>query len=255
MTMDPERYATLVQLRAEGLPGSDITDFKDAKVKEWLDRVSSLVERITRNYFFEISGTVTFDGNNSHYLHLPYPIREVTSLKVNGDTADLETTRYRVYDGNTPLNDNRQNPKIELRDGTAGSIFTSYGRYPLKFTKGLDQVIEGKFGYLDPAIIVTDPDRTPAVVTEVVMAIVMTIAVELYTRFGYQDIGISGAGLMGSFKKEQTDNHSIEFHEVDDATLMSGELFVPYISQRLKLFKAPLAMRVTSQRWFEGGIG
>lgn len=249
---DPERYATVQQIRDEGLEESSDGP-SDDQVKTWLDRASQLVEKTTRNFFYEVSGTVTFDGNNSHILHLPYPVREVTSLKINGDDTALDTDQFRAYIGNTPLADYRQNPKIELRQGTAGSIYSGTAGLPLKFMKGLDQVIEGKFGYLDPPLPTGTADRVPPVVTEVVIAIVMTIAVSLYERFGYKSIGTDGGVLIGTLKREKTDDHEVEFHKVDDTTLTEGTLFVPYIENRLKIFKAPMGARVTSARWFEGG--
>ena len=247
---DPERYATVAEVRAEGLSADPPTD---AKIKEWLDKANQLVEKVTRNFFYEISGTVIFDGNNSHILHLPYPIRSVTSFKVNGSDEALDEAQYRAYIGNTPIADYRRNPKIELRYGTSSSIFTGTIGQSLKFLKGLDQTIEGTFGYLDPPIASAVTDRIPPVVKECVIAIVCSTAVDLYDRFGYQAVGPGGA-LIGTLKREKTDDHEIEFHEVDDSTLLEGNVFVPYIENRLRMFKAPMGVRVTSARWFEGGV-
>lgn len=250
---DPERYATVQQCRDEGLvEGGDGPS--DDNVKVWLDRASELVEQATRNFFYEVSGTVIFDGNNGHILHLPYPIREVTSLTVNGDDAPLDAGAYRAYIGNSPLADYRKNPKIELRQGTYGSIYSGSAGLPLKFLKGLDQTIVGKFGYLDPPLPGGMDDRVPPIVNEVVMAIVMTIAVNLYSRFGYKGVGTEGGLLIGTLKRERTDDHEVEFHKVDDTTMLEGSLFVPYIENRLRMFKAPMGAKVTTVRWFQGGV-
>ncbi len=249
---DPERYATVQQLRDEGLKDEGADGPDDDELKKWLDRASELVEKTTRNFFYEVAGTVTFDGNNSYILHFPYPIRSVTSLKVNGEDTALSADLYRAYIGNTPIADFRRNPKIELRQGNFGSIYEGTAGLPLRFLKGLDQVIEGTFGYMEPPISPAVIDRVPPTVNEVVMAIVMTIAVKLYDRFGFRLSG-TGGELIGTLKSEQTDDHKIEFHEIDDSTMLEGQMFIPYIESRLKLFKPPMVSKVTSVRWFQGG--
>ena len=108
-------YATIEDVRDEGLLDTDGSGPNDTLVAGWLLDAQDMVDRVSRNHFEEISGTFIFDGTNSQYLHLPLPIIEVTSLKVNNDTVVLDPDLYRVYSGRTPLQDDRKNPKIELR--------------------------------------------------------------------------------------------------------------------------------------------
>lgn len=242
---DPERYATLQQLRNEGLPGDASTDVTNAQAIVLLDRASELVERLTRNLFYEVSGTFIFDGNNSYLLHLPLAIIDVTSLTINNESSALQTTDYRAYKGRILPQDDRYNPKIELRRSTTPSIFTGYEAR--KFLKGYDQTVVGKFGFLD-----SDGD-TPSVVNECVIAICMTTWKSLFERFGAYDGGGGGPGPMGGpLKREMTDDHEVEWWQGDTGNVEQGLVVPQYIHGRLKLYRGPPVMRVTAFR-FETG--
>jgi hypothetical protein len=237
-----ERYATLTQLRTEGLPGDATTDVTDAQALILLERASELVEKITGNIFYEVTGTYTFDGNNSYLLHLPLAILEVTSLKINNETTALETTDYRVYNNRSKPQDNRYNPKIELRRSTAPTIYTGY--QSRKFLKGYDQVIEGSFGFLEP------DGSVPPTINECVMAIVMTTWQDLFTRFGANSGGGGGPGpMMGPLKRERTDDHEVEWWQTDTGATEQGMIVPQYVHGRLKLFRAPPTMMVTNYRF------
>jgi hypothetical protein len=243
MTFDPERYATITQLRLEGLPGNGSTFVTDAQCLILLSRASELVESLTGgNLFYEVTGTYTFDGNNSYLLHMPLAIRSITSLKINNETTALDTGEYRVYNGNIPPQDNRHNPKIELRRTVQPSVFTGFT--PKRFLKGYDQVIEGTFGFLDSV------GEVPATVTECTIAIVMMTHKTLYDRFGLYDGGGGGPGPMGGpLKKERTDDHEVEWWQGDTGNTETGMVVPQYVYGRLKMFRAPQKMMVTTHRF------
>jgi hypothetical protein len=235
-----ERYATLAQLRNEGLPDPPT----DAQALILLERASQLVESLTGNFFEERSGTFIFDGSNSHLMLVPHPIVSVTSLTINNDETALEDTEYRVYDGNQMPRDDRFNPKIELRRNETPSIFTG-GVTQSVFKRGYDQTIEGSFGFLEP------DGTVPAVINECVIAIVMTTWQDLFTRFSSTYRG--GGSLSGPLKREKVDDHELEFWQPNTGGTDTGLVVPDYIHTRLKLYRAPLAARVVKVRWDYAG--
>jgi len=245
---DPERYATIQELRDEGLPGDPGTEVTDAQALRLLDRASALVEQLTRgNLFYEVSGTYIFDGNNSHLLHLPLAIIDITSLKINNETTALSTSDYRAYKGTLPPQDNRYNPKIELRRSSAPTIFT--GTQYSQFLKGYDQTIVGRFGFLD------SDGTTPSIINECVIAICMMTWKSLYERFGAYDGGGGGPGPMGGpLKREKTDDHEVEWWQSDTGGTEQGLVVPQYIHGRLKMYRAPPVMMVTAFRFDAGAF-
>jgi len=242
---NPERYATLQQLRNEGLPGDASTEVTDAQALTLLSRASELVERLTRNLFYETQGTFIFDGNNSYLLHLPLAIIDVESLTINNETTALGSADFRAYTGTQAPQDDRYNPKIELRRNAQPSIFTGF--QTRKFLKGYDQTIIGRFGFLE------SDGGTPAVINECVIAIVMTTWKSLFERFGVYDGGGGGPGPMGGpLKREKTDDHEVEWWQGDTGNVEQGLVVPQYIHGRLKLYRSPPVMRVTSFRWEYG---
>jgi hypothetical protein len=241
---NPERYATVQQLRDEGLPGDASTVTTDAQALILLERASQLVEQTTKgNLFYEVSGTYIFDGNNSYLLHMPLAIISVTSLTINGESSELDSESYRVYNNRVPPQDNRKNPKIELRKTGQPSIFT--GLKSRKFLKGFDQTVVGSFGYLEA------DDSVPAVVNECVIAIVMMTHRSLYFRFGFDSGGGGGPGpVLGPLKRERTDDHETEWWQTDTAYTEIGLVVPQYVHGRLKMYRAPQKM-VTQNFRFE----
>lgn len=244
---NPERYATLQQCRDEGLTGGPSQVVTDKQVLILLGRASELVERLTRNLFYKVSGTFVFDGNNSYLLHLPIAIVEVDSLTINNETTPLASTDYRAYNGSLLPQDNRYNPKIELRRSAESSIFTGFKTR--RFLKGYDQTIVGSFGYLD------SDGKTPTVINECVIAIVMTTWRSLYERFGINDGGGGGPGPMsGPLKREKTDDHEVEWWQGDTGNVEQGLVVPQYIHGRLKFYRGPSEMRTTSFRFEYGEV-
>lgn len=244
---DPERYATVKQLRDEGLPGDAGTEVTDAQALILLSRASELIERLTRNLFYEVQGTFVFDGNNSYLLHLPLALIDVDSLYINNETTALGTTDYRAYTGRQTPQDDRYNPKIELRRSSESSIFT--GIRTRKFLKGYDQTLIGRFGFLE------SDGSTPVVINECVIAIVMTTWKSLFDRFGLYDGGGGGPGPMGGpLKREKTDDHEVEWWQGNTGNAEQGLVVPQYIHSRLKLYRSPPVMRTTAFRFEYGSV-
>lgn len=236
-----ERYVTVQELRDEGLPGDATTSVTDAQALILLQRSSDLVEKLTNNIFYIVQGTYIFDGSNSYLLHLPLAIVDISSLTINNGTSVLDTTDYRVYNGKVPPQDDRHNPKIELRNPQIQSIYTR--THIRRFVKGYDQTVVGRFGYVE------DDETTPAIIKECVSAIVMMTWRDLFTRFGYESGGGGGPLPLGPKKREITDDHEVEWWQSDTAFTEQGLVVPQYIHGRLKMYKGPHPIYVTKHRF------
>ena len=226
-----EEYATYVECQAEGLPAA----ITSTRCKVLLDRANELIEYITGNFFREVSGTFTFDGNNSHILMLPNPILSVTSLKINNSTVALDTDYYRVWNGRHKPTDDRRNPRIELRNVSSSSSIYTLGISDQKFYKGMDQVIVGKFGYLE------SDESVPRVVNESAIVLVMTMAETLYPKF-YGRLG----QVVGPIVRERTDDHELEWRtSVRD---IPNYIVPKYVEDRLMQVRSPIAVAVPELR-------
>lgn len=234
-------YATIEDVRDEGLLDEDSGGVDDTTVARWLLEAQETVDNVTRNHFEPVAGTFIFDGNNSHLLHLPMSIISVTSLTVNnGDTA-LDPTLYRVYNGQRRPQDDRRNPKIELRIEGLITIPTiiPFGATSM-FRKGWDQTIVGSFGW-------TEADGSvPILIRRCTVAIVMTMADQLFFKYA----GGRGAGV-GPVTREKTDDHELQFGaNIRDV----GTYVLPTdIENKLLWFRAPLAARAPTVRWSDIG--
>jgi len=231
--LDPEVYATVADLRAEGLP----TSISDDRTKYLLEKANEMIEKITRNFFRRVTGSFTFDGNNSTLLHLPNPVIEVTALKINDSTTSLDSSEYRVHNGTMRPVDDRRNPKITLRPQSRSIYSTGGGG---KFYKGYDQVIEGTFGYLEP------DGSVPATIIEAAIGITLSISQEMFASF-YGRMG----EVVGPVVRERTDDHELEWRSsVRD---IPNYILPKFIEDRLMLFRGPIAVGAPNIRVWDGG--
>ena len=230
-------YTTLAAVRAEGLV---VTVVDDPTVTQLIERASRLIDKLTRNFFFQRQGTFVFDGNNSHILHLPNPILSVTKLYINNQTTVEDTDYYKVYNGREAPNDHRHNPKIELRYNAEPSIFTG-GVATNKFQKGYDQTVEGTFGFLE------SDDSVPLPIQQAALILIMTWAQGYYAK--YETVGTGGS--VGSLKSEQTDDHKKEWHNprFTSEKAYTRNYSVPNeVYDLIEEFHAPRAIKVTMVR-------
>lgn len=220
-------YVTKDDVLAEGVPAGTPTTIINNRILKW----EMIVEKITRNIFREVSpGELTFDGNNSRILHFNIPLRSVTTLKINGETTAVASDEFRAFTGISMPQDDRGNPKIELTPIRASVYRTSPGL----FVKGLDQLIDATWGYVDE-----DPDNpgsfiTPAAVKQ---AIIQLVILDLDSYFDQFSEGSAMRALTG-VRREKTDGHEIEFMEYEDPRLRWS--FLPtYIAEILWMFRGP----------------
>lgn len=183
-------YVLIQDVRDAGIT---VTQASDAVVLAAINLWEQYVERWTRNFFRQVNTVVTFDGNNSRMLFMPIPMIAVNSLKVNSGAAALPATQFVAHIGRQAPKDDRWNPRIELRALTS-LTHTASG----VFRKGLDQVVDGAWGFLE------SDGSTPQAIIRAVLKLVV------------EDIRSGGAGggtASGIIKREKTDDHEVEYSE------------------------------------------
>jgi hypothetical protein len=220
-------YVTKEEVMAEGVPPETLGTTVDNRIWKW----EAIVEKLTRNIFREISpGELTFDGNNSRLLHFSLPLRSVTSLKINGETTALAADEYRAFVGIQYPQDDRGNPKIELTPIRASVYRTTPGM----FVKGLDQLLDATWGYVDE-----DPENPGSYVTPapVKASIIELVIMDLDGYFEQAQGGGSSQPLT-AVRREKTDGHEIEYMESEKPTLR-WQMIPASIAEVLWLYRAP----------------
>ncbi len=212
----------------------------DKTVEGLIADATELIETLTGNIFEKRTGTFIFDGTNSHLLQLPIPLVSVTSLKINGLDVALDPAWYRAFTGRQKPNDDRHNPKIELRRIVNGSTSTLFTGLKKIFQKGLDQTIEGDWGFLEP------DDSPPRIIKRIAIGIVMTMADPMFDRFS----GGHGA-TAGPMISEKTDGHELKW----GATKRDiGDYVLPQVLEdKLRKYRRPTKMSVPEVRWNDIG--
>ncbi|MGE0229451.1 MAG: hypothetical protein AB7U23_13190 [Dehalococcoidia bacterium] len=103
-------YATLADVRAEGLT---VSDASDARVTALLSEASATIDQVTGQVFTRSTGTKRVVGRGSRYLWLPLPVSSVTEIrhveKGTGSETIIPPTSYDV-------GVEAGNPKIERLD-------------------------------------------------------------------------------------------------------------------------------------------
>jgi hypothetical protein len=161
----PHEYATVQQLRDEGVTTAQSTD---AQLLTKIRRMSALIDRWTGRWFYPKSTVLTLDGTGKNMLLIGPPIISISQVKLLGQGAVLITAsddivdlpEIRVFNRHLTQGlldpDDRNSPKIQWL------TFESYGERAIEivnrglFPRGVQNIeVTGVFGY-------TDPDGTPA---------------------------------------------------------------------------------------------
>lgn len=232
-------YITVQDVWDEGL---DSVLFPEGKVLSAIKVWQQVLERATRQWFDERNLVLNLDGTDCDTLHLPVPIITCDYIKINDESTELDTTKYRVYNGRL-LPDDRKNPRIKLvNDQARADIFTApvFGRQ-LKFRKGRqNQEISGTFGYVEL------DGSTP----EAIKRALTKLVVEKLTKPIYPAAGSSIAPpppIVGNLLEEWTDGHKRKYGAAGGDKLprrsgLSGITDDPEILDIIALYKAPIGM-------------
>ena len=217
---------------SEGLTGindvrercTEAEDVSDEVIEDEIIKAQQLIERYCRQWFDARDLTLTLDGNESDTLFLPVPIISVTSLTINEDGLALGSDNYKAYNSRT-IPDDRRNPRIQIKR-VRNSIFeTGRGRL---FVKGLDQVVVGTFGFVEP------DGTAPAIVRNACLQLVCSSITEIVT-------GEPKQIPSGPVRRIETELHEVEYVEGKVAASMF-HLFDQRIKNALDLYKAPLGI-------------
>lgn len=211
-------YVTAAQVQAEGAPAGTPTAIIDSRIAKW----EALVEKITGNVFYVIEpGELTFDGNNSRILHFSLPLVEVTSVKINGETAALATDEYRAFTGKSVPQDDRPNPKIVLTPIRA-SVYRSL---PGLFVKGLEQLITARWGYVEA------DESTPRPIVDAMLRLVLLDLDNYFTKG-------STTSAVTPKRREKTDGHELEWMELKDIRT-TWSILPQDVAEILALYRKP----------------
>ena len=229
-------YADLADLRAEGLSATDVAD---TKAEELLLYANQLIEKITKQFFIEKTGSLAFDGNNTRLLHLPFPVHTVTALYLNENDTALDSSYYTVYDkrGGSEIIDHRKNPKVILNNSNQDSIYTKLDNRA--FYKGYDTTIAGTWGYVE------SDGSTPVAIKRAALSIAIFFSRNLNDI--YRDGQVLVEPATGGLRRERTDDHEIEFYQSPEHTKL---YMLPLSIQNiLREYRAPNKVVTTNHRW------
>lgn len=241
-------YATVADVRAEGVPSSGVGAVSDARIITAIEIASRLIDRYTGRWFNPRPMTFHLDGTGRRGMLLGPPIvsvSEVTILGVDDSTTlPLEADDYRVYNRHLSEGlldpDDRENPRIELvsvderyeEDGLIESSLEIY-RWP----KGTQNIrVSGLFGYTEPDGSPTG--RTPLLITR---ACVLLALKQLPTA---TDPDAADAANAWRLTELRTRDQTIKWANPSDLQAPGTGAFTgdPAIDGILILFTAPPAL-------------
>lgn len=231
-----DNYISVQDVRDEGLTEAD---YPDAKVLTYIEVWQAFLDRACRQWFNSRILTLSVDGNESDTLFLGVPIIEIEYLKINGQTAELDSNLYRVYNGNR-YPDDRRNPKICLIGPDAyESVFVDpvvCGR--LRFAKGRqNQEIKGTFGFVE------EDGSTPKLIKRALLKLV----IEKLTNSLYGADDGSASPVLGTLLEEWTDGHKKKWSnpggEIGSRRAgLTGITNDQEVLDIIKLYRAPLGV-------------
>ena len=231
-------YIAVSDIRDAGLGETKASDTAiTAAITLW----QQFLDRATRQWFEPKTLTLKFDGTDSDTIHLGVPIISVTSLKVNGSTAALDASQYKVYSA-AGYPDDRRNPRIKLiGEGEGLDIYSApmhFGKF--KFRKGRqNQEIVGSFGFVE------SDGSTPLLIKRALTKLVLE---KLQTPL-YQDPDCAAPSLppilAGALKEEWTDGHRMVYAVTDPVARKPGLTGITQdqeIHDIIRVYRAPLGL-------------
>jgi hypothetical protein len=242
-----DTYITVQDVHDAGLPDEAAGGPSDEDVLASIIMWQAFIDRACRQWFKPKTMVLTVDGNEAATLFFGVPIIHIDYVKLNGADGALDTSNYRVYNGN-PYPDHRANPHIKLVQGQRDIFSGNYGR-PL-FRKGeQNQEIKGMFGYVEP----------DGSVPQLIQRAHVKLVIEKLTTPIYNDG--SGTGLpppppiVGAILEETTDAHKIKYADTSGgstsrANSLSGITQDQEILDIIKLYKAPIGVASPTARGY-----
>lgn len=200
-------YATLADVRAEGVTTSDASD---ARVNALLSEAAYLFDRITGSWFEARVTTITLDGTGTPQLWLEVPIVSVSEVRYHDRVnATSEVVPAAYYRASTKVD----NPKLTYL----------YGRW----ARGVDVYeVDGTFGWLEGG-------ATPAAIRRATLLYVVHWAGE--TNDDYE----ASRRRQGDLKSKTVQGRSETYGGMDSANGWTG---IAEVDRILALYRAPMGM-------------
>ena len=229
-------YCSVQDVRDAGVTEAQADDAAVlASIKLW----QQVLDRACRQWFNYKTLTLTFDGNDSDTIFFGVPIVQITSLKINDDTADLATTLYKVYSGRETWPDDRRNPRIKLVRNTT-NIFSGYTDNQMMFRRGRqNQVVSGIFGYTESDGTTPEPIRHALcrLVTQKLLSPAVPTASSPLTY----------PPILGPLLEEWTDGHKVKFAQAGGQVNkrrsgLTGLIQDPEVLDIITLYRAPVGV-------------
>lgn len=215
----PESYATISQLRAEGVTVADASDARvlDA-IYEASRRIDDICGRRFAPYYVE---RLPFAGDGSRTLRFADPVISLSTLEIRNEGSDptlFDRTAYDVANRHVthPLAgvDDRADPRVSFRGGA--QPWPNFGPYssayrwtasPISKFSARDSsyLATGLFGYTDQDGSLSG--ATPAGIVECCKRMV----VRSVAPMGGSSGSVSGSSGAGAIKREQTRDQSVEY--------------------------------------------
>lgn len=214
-------YATLAEMREEGVLASQATD---GRIRAVLALASQLVERLTRQWFEPRAMMLELDGTGRDTLELKVPVAAVGEVRVDG--AVVPSSSLVVYSRHLDgmlAPDDRRAPAIALRSG--------------RFPRGSQNVqVEGVFGFTDPVGSGFDVGATPPAIAHVTRLLAMRELEQLASP----DRGAARNGHR--IQSEQSRDQSYSLAPMQAGSTFAGGTGDPEIDSILMLYRAPIGI-------------
>lgn len=237
----PTLYVSVEDIRALGIT---VEMASDPVVLQAIKTWQQFIERATRQWFYPLELEMWVDGTDSDAIHFGVPAISISELRINGDTAALNPSYYRVYNNLISPAD-RQNPRVKLVDSFTGNrdIYTAPmkdGRLQFRFGRK-NQYIKGVFGYVEP----------DGSVPYLIVRALTLLVIEKLTKPLFIDPANPPAMppplMSGIVLEEWTDGHKIKYAQSGGelksrAPGLAGITDNPEVLGILKLYKAPIGV-------------
>lgn len=243
ITTDPTPfpYITLEDVRALGIT---VPMASDALVLDTIRTWQQFLERACRQWFYPLELELELDGTDSDAIHFGVPIIAISELRLNGDSAPLAASYYKIY-SNLYTPTDKHNPRVKLVDQSVSSrdIYTSPSKQGrLWFRKGRkNQYVKGVFGYVES-------DGGPPLLIK--RALTKLVVEKLSTPVFVDPMNppvVPPPLIAGVIVEEWTDGHKIKYAQSGGelkprAPGLAGITNDPEVLGIIKLYKAPIGV-------------
>jgi len=220
-------YASVADLRAEGVTGTSSTAYTDATVQAAIDYASEYIERVTGLFFEATTDTRVFDGSGTRRLALDVPLLTLTKVEwlqfgsTWSDVTDQNT--FRLYNR---IPQDQKYPRIEIYHSQTHIQTSVFGVWP----EGPQNVrISGSWGLVENTGTQASPQYA---VPKLIAKACKILAVAWLDTIGDGQL----LAVLRSYgvTEERTKHHSYKLADAMAAGELTG---IPIVDQILRQYK------------------